>query len=192
MKTFSTKFKEVLIIEPDIFEDERGYFFETWQEKKYVDLGLNVEFVQDNISFSKKGVLRGLHFQNPHPQGKLVMALMGEVLDVVVDIRLGSSSYGKWDSFILSGEHKRQLHIPPGFAHGFSVRSETAVFFYKCTDFFDPAGEMSIIWNGPDISIDWGNTNPTMSGKDRCAWRLTEIPKDKLFRFKSAKRVVQP
>jgi dTDP-4-dehydrorhamnose 3,5-epimerase len=142
-------------ITPRIFSDDRGYFFECWSQREYEEAGINLPFVQDNQSCSFRGVLRGLHFQKTHPQGKLVRAIEGEVYDVAVDIRKGSSTFSKWHGVILSDKKQNQLYIPPGFAHGFLVLSETAVFSYKCTDFFYPNDEGGIVWNDPDIGIEW-------------------------------------
>lgn len=140
---------------PKIFEDNRGYFFESYSRKDFDGAGLTMNFVQDNQSRSGKGVLRGLHFQKLHPQGKLVRAVEGEIFDIALDMREGSLTRGKWYSVILSGEKQNQFYIPPGFAHGFLVLSETCVFAYKCTDFYHPEDEDGIIWNDPDIGIEW-------------------------------------
>jgi dTDP-4-dehydrorhamnose 3,5-epimerase len=142
-------------IQPHVFGDNRGYFFESWSVRDFVDAGLDVSFVQDNQSRSGKGVLRGLHFQKTHPQGKLVRVIEGEVFDVAVDIRPGSSTRGKWYGVTLSGKKQNQFYISPGFAHGFLVLSETAVFAYKCTDFYYPEDEGGIVWNDPVIGIKW-------------------------------------
>lgn len=150
-----TEIKGVYIIEPKVFGDNRGYFMETYNEQEFKNNGLNYNFVQDNQSQSKKGVLRGLHFQKTHPQAKLVRVLEGEVFDVAVDLRKGSKTYGKWVGVILSEENKKQFMIPRGFAHGFVVLSETAVFAYKCDDFYHPEDEGGIMWNDPDINIEW-------------------------------------
>ena len=173
----------VLIIEPSVFGDERGYFLESWNERAYRESGLNVQFVQDNISLSQKNVLRGLHFQNPKPQGKLVTVLRGEVFDVFVDLRIGSKTYGKWSGELLSESNHRQVYIPPGFAHGFLVKSENALFYYKCNEFYDPTCESTIRWNDPDLAIDWGIEAPIVSKKDSAALLLKEIPEEKLFRM---------
>lgn len=142
-------------IAPKVFGDERGYFFEAWSERDFAAAGLTMRFVQDNQSKSSKGVLRGLHFQKTHPQGKLVRAIQGEVFDVAVDVRPGSQTYGQWYGVILSGEKQNQFYISPGFAHGFLVLSDTAIFAYKCTDFYHPEDEGGLIWNDPSIGIDW-------------------------------------
>lgn len=151
----NTQIEGVYIIEPKVFGDNRGYFMETYNEQKFKNNGLDYNFVQDNQSKSKKGVLRGLHFQKIHPQAKLVRVLEGEVFDVAVDLRKGSKTYGKWVGVILSEENKKQFMIPRGFAHGFVVLSETAVFAYKCDDFYHPEDEGGIMWNDPDINIEW-------------------------------------
>lgn len=150
-----TEIEGVYIIEPKVFGDNRGYFMETYNEQEFKNNGLDYNFVQDNQSKSKKGVLRGLHFQKTHPQAKLVRVLEGEVFDVAVDLRKGSKTYGKWVGVILSEENKKQFMIPRGFAHGFVVLSETAVFVYKCDDFYHPEDEGGIMWNDPDINIEW-------------------------------------
>jgi dTDP-4-dehydrorhamnose 3,5-epimerase len=142
-------------IQPKVFGDSRGYFFESYSRRDYAAAGITVPFVQDNQSRSVKGVLRGLHFQKTRPQGKLVRAVLGEVFDAAVDLRPGSPSFGKWHAVILSGERQNQFYIPPGFAHGFLVLSESAVFSYKCTDFYYPEDEGGIIWNDPAIGIAW-------------------------------------
>jgi dTDP-4-dehydrorhamnose 3,5-epimerase len=156
-------------IQPTVFGDSRGYFFEAWSERDYAGAGIGLPFVQDNQSRSVKGVLRGLHFQKQHPQGKLVRAIEGEVFDVAADIRPGSPTRGQWHGLILSGEKQNQFYIPPGFAHGFLVLSETAVFAYKCTDFYYPEDEGGIIWNDPAIGIAWPELGMdyTLSEKDK-------------------------
>ena len=143
------------VIEPKVFGDERGYFVETYNKQEFAANVLDMEFVQDNQSKSKKGVLRGLHFQKQHPQGKLVRVLSGEVFDVAVDIRKGSDTYGKWFGVVLSEENMKQFYVPEGFAHGYYVLSDTAVFSYKCTDFYHPEDEGGILWNDPEIGIQW-------------------------------------
>jgi dTDP-4-dehydrorhamnose 3,5-epimerase len=150
-----TSIEGVYIIEPTVFGDERGYFMETYRADEFKEAGLDFNFVQDNQSKSKKGVLRGLHFQYTKPQGKLVRAIKGEVFDVAVDLRKDSPTYGKWEGVILSEENKKQFYVPEGFAHGFLVLSDEAEFTYKCTEFYDGADEGGIIWNDPEIGIDW-------------------------------------
>jgi dTDP-4-dehydrorhamnose 3,5-epimerase len=162
-----TKLEGCFIIEPRVYSDNRGFFIETFQVARYQDeVGINEPFVQDNHSSSVKGVLRGLHFQKTKPQGKLVRVVRGAVFDVALDIRRNSSTFGCWDSVILSGENKRQLWVPPGFAHGFLVVSEEAELEYKCTDYYDPSDEAAIIWNDPDLNISWPLRQPTLSDKD--------------------------
>ena len=148
-----------LIIEPKVFGDDRGFFIETYSQKRYQDAGIPDVFVQDNLSLSRRGVLRGLHFQSPNAQGKLVSCPAGEVFDVAVDIRKGSKTFGKWVGVHLSGDNKRQFWIPPGFAHGFVVLSETALFSYKCTKYYSPKDEKTILWNDPEIGIEWPITD---------------------------------
>ena len=150
-----TRIDGVYIIEPKVFGDERGYFIEIYNKKQFSEAGLNMTFVQDNESKSSKGVLRGLHFQKKHSQGKLVRVTTGEVFDVAVDLRSGSSTYGQWEGVILSDENKKQFYIPKGFAHGFLVLSDEAVFNYKCTDFYAPEYDGGIMWNDTDINIKW-------------------------------------
>ncbi|MBC4012521.1 dTDP-4-dehydrorhamnose 3,5-epimerase [Morganella morganii] len=170
MNISKTKIPDVLIIEPKVFGDERGFFYESYNHKKFEQaVGKEVNFVQDNHSKSTKGVLRGLHFQKaPYAQGKLVRCVVGEVFDVAVDIRENSDTYGQWVGIILSAENKRQLWIPEGFAHGFLVLSETAEFLYKATNYYHPESEGGIIWNDKNISIDWpiDNDNIILSQKD--------------------------
>lgn len=165
------------MIEPKVFGDARGFFMETWHQDRYTKAGLPVHFVQDNLSFSTRGVLRGLHFQHPNPQGKLVYVLQGEVFDVAVDIREDSATFGQWVSVLLSSDNKRQLYIPGGLAHGFCVTSKTALFAYKCTDFYNPQAEKGIIWNDPDIGIEWPVNNPILAEKDRGYPRFKEVVK---------------
>ncbi|WP_445263732.1 dTDP-4-dehydrorhamnose 3,5-epimerase [Rhodohalobacter sp. 8-1] len=156
----------LLIIKPKVFEDERGFFMETWQKKLYKEIGIKDDFVQDNWSRSYKGVLRGLHFQKKHPQGKLVSVRSGKVFDVAVDIRNDSPTFGKWYGEELTDENHFQMFVPPGFAHGFCVLSETADFVYKCTDYYYPNYEDGIIWNDDSIGINWPLKNPIVSNKD--------------------------
>ena len=168
MELIKTEIEGVFILEPKVFGDNRGYFMETYNENEFKRLGLNYNFVQDNQSKSKKGVLRGLHFQKTYPQAKLVRVLDGEVFDVAVDLRKDSSTYGKWVGVILSSENKRQFMIPRGFAHGFVVLSETATFTYKCDEFYHPEDEGGIMWNDKDVGIDWPLVEePLLSEKDK-------------------------
>ncbi|MEE1276739.1 MAG: dTDP-4-dehydrorhamnose 3,5-epimerase [Fibrobacteraceae bacterium] len=164
-----TSIEGVTIIEPTVYGDARGYFMETYNAREFNDAGLNMTFVQDNESKSKKGVLRGLHFQKTNPQGKLVRVIEGEVFDVAVDLRKGSPTFGKWEGVILSAENKRQFYVPEGFAHGFVVLSETATFVYKCTRLYDPTDEGGLFWNDPAIGIQWPlpeGFEPLLSEKD--------------------------
>lgn len=156
-----TVFEGLYEIQPKVFRDSRGYFLETYNEKDFP-----VKFVQDNQSYSSKGVLRGLHFQTHHPQGKLVRAITGKVYDVAVDLRKGSATFGKYYDVILDSEKQNQFYIPPGFAHGFQVLSDIAIFAYKCTDFYDPKGEGGILWNDKTIGINWNTVEPILSEKD--------------------------
>ena len=180
MKVIDTELAGVLIFEPRVFGDSRGAFMETWRENSYGQAGIAEKFVQDNVSFSQKGTLRGLHYQYPHSQGKLVTVLSGQVLDVAVDIRRGSASFGKWFSVELSRDNHRQLYIPPGFAHGFCVISETAIFSYKCTDYYNGAAEGGVVWNDPDLGIDWPIDEPLLSDKDLRYLRLKDIAEENL------------
>ena len=178
MNIIQTKLRDCVIIEPKVFGDERGFFLETFQADRYADLaGISLPFVQDNHSRSSKGVLRGLHFQKTKPQGKLVRVVRGEVFDVAVDIRSGSPTFGQWQSVILSEENKTQLWVPPGFAHGFVVLSEIADFEYKCTDYYDPFDEDSLLWNDSDLNISWPIDNPRLSEKDANAPLLANLKK---------------
>jgi dTDP-4-dehydrorhamnose 3,5-epimerase len=176
MKVIDTKLKDCVIIEPDVFGDERGFFLETFQVERYADLaGITAPFVQDNHSRSARDVLRGLHFQRSKPQGKLVSVVAGAVFDVAVDLRRDSPTFGQWDGLILSEENKKQLWVPPGFAHGFVVVSEAADFHYKCTDYYDPSDEVSILWNDRDLNISWPIRSPVLSKKDALAKRLSDL-----------------
>lgn len=183
MKVIETPLSGLLIIEPRVFGDDRGFFLETWSQQRYQEAGIHADFVQDNLSFSRRGVLRGLHFQNPQAQGKLVYVLQGEVFDVAVDIRRGSPTFGKWHGLILSGDNKRQFWVPAGFAHGFCVTSETALFAYKCTELYAPQHEKSIRWDDPTLAIDWPATNPQVSDKDRQALLLADVDPAHLYPF---------
>lgn len=166
-----------------MYGDARGFFMETWHQQRYAAAGLPASFVQDNLSLSKQGTLRGLHFQHPHAQGKLVFVLQGEVFDVAVDIRNGSPTFGQWVGVTLSADNKRQLYIPAGFAHGFCVTSETALFAYKCTDFYQPQAEGGIIWDDPELGIEWPIDTPLLSAKDRTYPRLQELPPERLPQY---------
>ncbi|MCX7553455.1 dTDP-4-dehydrorhamnose 3,5-epimerase [Marinicella sp. S1101] len=184
MKVTNSKLPGVLIIEPQVFGDQRGYFMESWSQQRYRDAGITEDFVQSNVSKSQQGVLRGLHFQNPNPQGKLVYVTQGEVYDVAVDIRLGSPTFGQYESIILSEENHKQFYVPEGFAHGFCVLSESVTFAYLCTNYYDAAADHSILWSDEDISIDWPIRSPKLSEKDAKALKLNDICVDELPRFK--------
>ena len=176
MKVVETKLEGVLILEPRVFEDERGYFFETWNQARYREAGISADFVQDNLSLSHRGVLRGLHFQvPPRAQGKLVSVLQGSVFDVAVDLRTASPTFGQWVGVELSSENLRQMYIPEGFAHGFLVTSESALFSYKCTDVYSPQHERSLRWDDPEIGIEWPVADPILSPKDAAAPTMAEI-----------------
>jgi dTDP-4-dehydrorhamnose 3,5-epimerase len=181
MKVHPTTLAEVVLVELDVFGDARGRFMETFRRERYVDAGIGVglEFVQDNFSSSARGTLRGLHYQLRHPQGKLVHVTRGEVFDVAIDIRRGSPTFGRWFGTLLSADNHRQLWVPPGFAHGFAVTSETADFAYKVTAAYDPADERSIAWNDPELAIAWPlHGEPTLSKRDASAPTLrdAELP----------------
>lgn len=176
MKVIDTKISGVKLIQPKVFGDERGFFLETYEKNRYQKLlNIALEFVQDNHSRSSKGVLRGLHFQTENPQGKLVRVVRGEVFDVAVDIRLDSPTFGQWEGVILSEENKSQFWIPPGLAHGFVVLSDFADFEYKCTEFYSPIHEKCLLWNDPDIGVNWPLENPLLSAKDKLGMRLKEL-----------------
>lgn len=185
MKVIETALPGVLIIEPKVFGDARGYFMESWQQQRYRDIGIESDFVQANVSKSAHGVLRGLHVQNPDAQGKLVSVLLGEVYDVAVDIRHGSPTFGQWVGVTLSADNHRQFYVPEGFAHGFCVLSEDAVFSYMCTDYYNPDAEFSIAWDDADIGIEWPMQSPQLSAKDRVALKLAQIPVRQLPRYPS-------
>ena len=180
MKVTPTALDEVLLIEPSVFGDQRGFFMETYQDARYRDAGVACRFVQDNASFSARGVLRGLHLQHPTAQDKLVSVVQGEVFDVAVDLRIGSPRFGQWIGETLSSENKRQLFIPKGFAHGFCVTSETALFTYKCSDYYAPDHELSIRWDDPDIGIDWPMADVSVSEKDKAGTLLKDLGPDDL------------
>lgn len=176
MKVIETGIQDLVIIEPRIFEDGRGYFFESYNQKTFADHGITHQFVQDNQSKSAKGVLRGLHFQRPpHAQGKLVSVLSGAVLDVAVDIRSGSPTYGQHVMVELTADNKRFFFVPPGFAHGFITMEDDTIFTYKCTDLYHPESEDCISWNDPDLNIDWGHDQPLVSGKDQQGQRFADF-----------------
>tara|TARA_Y100001970_G_scaffold256665_1_gene334623 strand:- start:336 stop:914 length:579 start_codon:yes stop_codon:yes gene_type:complete len=178
MKISPTKISEVLVLEPEVYADERGYFMETFRSSYLTKHGVELNFVQDNQSQSRIGTLRGLHYQLEFPQGKLVRVISGTVFDVAVDIRKNSSTFGKWIGETLSAENKKQLWIPPGFAHGFLVLSNSAELFYKCTEYYHPDDDHSLLWNDPAVGIEWPlqNREPILSEKDRIARCLSQIP----------------
>ncbi|HZL46030.1 MAG TPA: dTDP-4-dehydrorhamnose 3,5-epimerase [Opitutaceae bacterium] len=181
MKVINCGLEGLLIIEPDVYGDHRGFFLESWNERRYREAGISAAFVQDNFSFSQRGTLRGLHFQNPLAQGKLVSVWQGEVFDVAVDIRRGSRTFGQWHGVNLTADSKRQFYVPPGFAHGFAVISETALFHYKCTEIYSPQNELGFRWDDPEVGIKWPLASPTLSQRDARAPLLGELPREKLF-----------
>ncbi len=183
MKLIETELPGVLILEPRVFEDSRGFFMQTYQHEQYVEAGINCTFVQDNMSVSCRHTLRGLHYQEPHGQAKLVQVLEGAVYDVVVDIRLGSPTFGKWLGVELSAQNNRQLFIPAGFAHGFVVMSERAIFVYKCSDYYAPNAEGGIIFSDPDLAISWPGHGFQLSDKDKLYRRLQDIPVGQLPKY---------
>lgn len=175
MNRIDTSIPGVFMIEPRVFEDRRGFFVETYHEKKFAEIGITDRFVQDNHAMSLMHSLRGLHYQISHPQAKLCRVVRGEVFDVVVDIRRGSPYFGKWVGCVLSAENKRQIYVPSGFAHGYVVLSDGAEFLYKCSDFYCPEFERGVAWNDSEIAIEWGVESPILSDKDRRNPRLREI-----------------
>jgi len=178
MKAIPTDIPEVLVLEPRVFGDERGFFYESWNRRTFKDLGIDADFVQDNHSKSQKGVLRGLHYQIAHPQGKLVRVVAGEVFDVAVDLRRASATFGRWTGVRISEENRRMVWIPPGFAHGFCVLSDHAEFLYKTTDYWHPQHERVLLWNDPDVAIDWPlSGQPIMAAKDEAGigFRRAEV-----------------
>lgn len=187
MNVIETPLPGVLVVEPRVFRDDRGLLMESWSRDRYAQAGLPERFVQDNLSISRPGVLRGLHYQHPAAQGKLITVLRGAIFDVAVDLRAGAPTFGRWHGIELSAENLRQFYIPEGFAHGFAVLgSETAVVSYKCTEFYVHADEGSVLWDDPDIGIDWPIPQaPTLSTKDAAAPRLRDLPAERLPRFGS-------
>jgi dTDP-4-dehydrorhamnose 3,5-epimerase len=180
MNVMPTSLPGVLVIEPQVFGDTRGFFLEAYRADRYTAHGIPGPFVQDNVSLSQRDVLRGLHVQHPQSQGKLVSVLRGEVYDVAVDVRVGSPSFGKWVGEHLSADTKRQLYIPPGFAHGFVVTTNDALFVYKCTEYYNPTTELSIRWDDPQIGIQWPIANPVLSAKDSDAPLLKDVAEQRL------------
>ncbi len=176
MKVITTDIEGLLIIEPTVFGDDRGYFYESFRADVLKNAGVDLDFVQDNQSYSHKGILRGLHFQkDPYAQGKLVRVLQGAVLDVAVDIRQESKTYGKHVAIRLDAENKRMFYIPPGFAHGFATLENDTIFLYKCTNYYNKESEGSILWNSAELNIDWGIDNPTLSEKDKIAPQFSDF-----------------
>ena len=186
MKVIETSLPGCVVIEPAVFGDERGFFMETWNAERYRALGLPDKFVQSNVSSSAKGVLRGLHYQWPRPQGKLVSVLEGEVYDVAVDIRRGSPTFGRWEAVVLSAQNKRQFWIPEGFAHGFAVLSERALFSYLCTEVYLKEYDAGVRWNDADIGVDWPISAPQLSAKDEAAPFLAQIEPERLPLYQPA------
>lgn len=181
MNVRETKLPGVLLIEPKVWSDPRGYFAELFHADRYGQHGIPRQFLQDNISFSTRGVLRGLHFQNPNTQGKLVFPLEGEIYDVVVDLRKSSRTFGQWFGASLAAARKQQIWVPAGFAHGFVVHSETALVVYKCTDVYNAKAEHGVAWDDPDLAIDWQTKSPVLSEKDRVYPRMKDLPAKALF-----------
>ncbi|MDE2506846.1 MAG: dTDP-4-dehydrorhamnose 3,5-epimerase [Planctomycetota bacterium] len=180
MQVQATELPGVLLFEPRVHSDHRGYFIELWSEARYAAAGLPAKFVQDNMSYSRRGVLRGLHLQYPHAQGKLVSVLRGEIWDVAVDVRRDSERYGDWFGTTLSAENRRQLYIPEGFAHGFVVTGEEALVLYKVTDFHEPAAETTVLWSDPELGIRWPIAEPIVSAKDAAGLPLRAIAPERL------------
>ncbi len=183
MKIESREIAGVIVIDPDVFEDSRGYFLETWSRDRYARAGVAESFVQDNVSLSCRDTIRGLHLQHPHGQGKLVHVLQGEVFDVIVDVRLGSPTFGRWIATTLSAANHRQIYIPPGVAHGFCVTAEDALFTYKCTEPYHPEAELGISWDDPDLAIPWPAAAPRLSPRDAGFPLLRDIPRERLPRI---------
>jgi dTDP-4-dehydrorhamnose 3,5-epimerase len=183
VKRIETALPGVFFIESDVFSDSRGFFLESYHAEKFANLGITATFVQDNHSRSRRGTVRGLHYQLRHPQAKLCRVIEGEVLDVAVDIRLGSPTFGRWISVNLSASNFRQMFVPAGFAHGFSVLSDTAQFLYKCSDFYRPEDEHGVSWNDPALQIDWQVADPVLSAKDQKYPALATTPREHLPRY---------
>ena len=186
MRVIPADIPDVLLIEPDIFPDTRGFFLETFHAERYAAHGMPGPFVQDNHSRSVQGTVRGLHLQLTHPQAKLIRVIVGEIFDVAVDVRVGSPTFGNWVGVRLSAESFRQYYIPPGFAHGFSVLSPIAEIEYKCTDIYDPAGQLGLLWNDPALAIPWGVETPALSDRDRANPTIREAL-DRLPRYDATK-----
>lgn len=185
MRRIETSLPGVWELRPEVFRDARGFFFETYHLAKFRELGIEDSFVQDNHSSSKKGTLRGLHYQLRHPQAKLCRVVEGQALDVALDVREGSPHFGKWTSIVLSAEHQNQIYVPAGFAHGFLALSDTVQFLYKCSDFYDAGDEYGVLWSDPELKISWGMANPLVSERDSKLRTLATIPKECLPRFRA-------
>jgi len=183
LQRIETALSDVWEIRPKVHRDARGFFLETYHQRKFAELGITTTFVQDNHSCSAKNTLRGLHYQLRRPQAKLCRVVEGEALDVAVDIRVGSPTFGKWASVLLSAREHNEIYIPAGFAHGFLALTDTVQFLYKCSDFYDPAGEHGIIWSDPDVGIEWGVANPLISEKDSNYSRLADMARELLPRY---------
>lgn len=181
MKAQESRLKGVILIDINVYEDQRGFFMEGFNKKRYKEIGIEKDFVQDNLSYSRKNIIRGLHFQNPGAQAKLVSVIKGKVYDVIVDLRKKSPTFRCWEGFILSDENRRQIYVPEGFAHGFSTLSEEAYFFYKCSEYYSPGSEYCIRWDDPELAINWLIDNPTLSEKDQKGICLKELPMEKYF-----------
>lgn len=181
MKFTRLEIPDVILVEPDVYGDARGFFQETFHAAKYAAAGIAGPFIQDNFSFSRRGVLRGLHFQLRNPQGKLVFVARGEVFDVAVDARRSSPTFGRWVGRLLNDRNHHQMWVPPGFAHGFCVLSEEVEFLYKCTQLYDPTDDRGIAWNDPEVGVTWPITEPSLSAKDVKLPRLRDLPPDGLF-----------
>lgn len=182
MNVTATNIPSLLMLTPRVFADERGTFFESWSASRYAEAGVPEQFVQDNVSRSHRGVLRGLHYQHPRAQGKLISVLEGSIFDVAVDIRVGSPTFGEWVGVTLSADNQRQLYIPPGCAHGFQALSDDTLVLYKCTDYYDQASEHSVLWSDEDLAIDWP-LPPLLSPKDSKGLRLRDMPREALPAF---------
>lgn len=183
MEVKAAKIPGLLIIEPVVHGGPRGFFVETYSRDRYAEAGITADFVQDNLSSSRRGILRGLHLQHPRGQGKLCSVLEGAVFDVAVDVRTGSPTFGKWEGMMLSSENKRQLYVPPGFAHGFCVLSEQALFSYKCTELYSAENEIGVAWNDEDIGIEWPIDAPLLSERDRANPKLRDVSPDRFPRY---------
>ncbi len=187
MKRIESPLAGVLELQPNVFRDARGFFLETFHLAKFRELGIAETFVQDNHSSSRKGTLRGLHYQLHHPQAKLCRVVEGQALDVVVDVREGSPHFGKWTSVLLSAEHQNQIYIPVGFAHGFLALTDTVHFLYKCSDYYHPEDEWGVLWSDPELKISWGIESPIVSEKDQHLPTLATIPRESLPRYTGAR-----